>query len=29
VPPMLIAAVPRLWAAIDALTIAIERGGHA
>jgi ParB family transcriptional regulator, chromosome partitioning protein len=29
VPPMLIAAVPRLWAAIDALSIAIERGGHA
>jgi hypothetical protein len=25
VPPVLIAAVPRLWAAIEALTIAIER----
>jgi ParB family chromosome partitioning protein len=27
VPPALIAAVPRLWSAIDVLTIAIDRGG--
>ena len=29
VPPALIAAVPRLWLALDVLTIAIDRGdGH-
>jgi ParB-like chromosome segregation protein Spo0J len=28
VPPALIAAVPRLWSALDVLTIAIDRGGR-
>ncbi len=28
VPPALIAAVPRLWLALDVLTIAIDRGGR-